>query len=236
MSDLEVLRALLDADRWIDRVTSQRDHLPEAAELHEVEDQLRTLASRSRALEADRKPTRDRFNEAADKASTLRHRRDDVEVRLANATGSPRDLVAMQGELEHLNKALSEAEDREVELLLELEPLDEVAQEITAQAQPLVQRRHALQSSLSELRDRLQEEINHLQSSREAAAATVPEGLRRRYEQALKRSGVSGAALLDGGRCDGCRVSLSPLDQDRWRAAPDEFLPCPHCGRLLLPC
>ncbi len=226
----------MDADRWVDRVTSQRDHLPESAELQKIEDELRALASRSHALEAERKPTRDRFNEAADTASTLRQRRNDLEIRLNAASANPRELVAMQSELAHLNEKLSKAEDREVELLLELEPLDEVAHEISTAAQPLVQRRHELQAAIAELTATLNDELEHLRQSRDEAASRVPEELRRRYDQALRRSGVSGAALLDGGKCDGCRVSLSPLDQDRWKAEPNGFLPCPHCGRLLLPC
>jgi predicted nucleic acid-binding Zn-ribbon protein len=48
--------------------------------------------------------------------------------------------------------------------------------------------------------------------------------------------GTSGAALVVEGRCDGCRLALSPLDFDRFKAqAPETFMDCPECGRLLLP-
>ena len=33
MNETDNLRALMEADRWIDRVTAQRNHLPEMAEL-----------------------------------------------------------------------------------------------------------------------------------------------------------------------------------------------------------
>ncbi|MGH9019887.1 MAG: C4-type zinc ribbon domain-containing protein, partial [Acidimicrobiales bacterium] len=67
-------------------------------------------------------------------------------------------------------------------------------------------------------------------------ADAVPPALRGRYDDALARVGGSGAAQVDAGRCDGCRIALSPLDLDRWRVAPEgSFPPCPSCGRLLLP-
>ena len=39
MSETDNLRALMEADRWIDRVTAQRNHLPEMAELVTVEEE-----------------------------------------------------------------------------------------------------------------------------------------------------------------------------------------------------
>ena len=43
VNETDNLRALMEADRWIDRVTAQRNHLPEMAELATVEEELRGL-------------------------------------------------------------------------------------------------------------------------------------------------------------------------------------------------
>jgi hypothetical protein len=75
-----------------------------------------------------------------------------------------------------------------------------------------------------------------LRASRAERAAQLSPALLARYEDLLKRVGTSGAAQVDAGRCDGCRILLSPLDLDRWKAlGEDSFMPCPECGRLLLP-
>lgn len=227
----------MQADRWIEKVRSQREHLIESGELAEVEDTLRELASRLGAVEVVRRPTRDQFNEAADTAQTLRQRRSDLERRLQNATVPARELNAMHQELEHLAKILNEAEDREVELLLEMEPLDDAATQIKTEAQPLAQRRADLQVAIKQLQSSLDDEIAHLLLTRSETSELVPAKVRARYELALARCGTSGAALFDAGRCDGCRIELSPLDRDRFRAvAPGEFFDCPECGRILLPC
>jgi predicted nucleic acid-binding Zn-ribbon protein len=143
----------------------------------------------------------------------------------------------MHREFEHLTSRLSDAEDTEVSLLLELEPLEEVAELIRNEAHPLAQRRHELQGAVRELTASATDEQAHLRIAREQVAVGLPADVRRRYESALARSGVSGAALVERDRCDGCRITLAPLDRDRLRALDDgEFMACPSCGRLLLTC
>lgn len=141
----------------------------------------------------------------------------------------------MQTELDQLTAKLSDAEDTEVALLLELEPMEQVAEEIKALAQPLVHRRRELQHSISELQSSLEEERSARSAERDELAAHLDPSLLARYEEAKRHAGISGAAYLDGGRCDGCRIALSPLDLDRQKAlAPGEVAPCPSCQRLLI--
>jgi predicted nucleic acid-binding Zn-ribbon protein len=97
-------------------------------------------------------------------------------------------------------------------------------------------RRGVLQAQITELQATLDEEIASLRISRGERAKDVPEAILKTYEAAHLRVGISGAAQVENGRCDGCRIELSPLDFDRWKAqAEDTFMACPECGRLLLP-
>lgn len=44
-----------------------------------------------------------------------------------------------------------------------------------------------------------------------------------------------GAALLRGSRCEGCHLSLSPVDVHRIKSAPDdEVVRCEECLRILV--
>ena len=89
---------------------------------------------------------------------------------------------------------------------------------------------------MAALESSLDEEVAAQRLVRDAAASRVEGALRARYEAALTRAGGAGAAQVLEGRCDGCRIALSPLDLDRWRHAPEgEYPECPSCGRLLLP-
>lgn len=235
MSAADALGALCESDRWIDKVTAQYGKPAELDELARVEGELRALAERIRALDAERAPVQAAFGAATERAASLRQRRRHLDEQLGAATAPARDLAAMQTELEKVTAALSSAEDEEVAGLLALEPLDEAEKEVRASAQPLAARRQELRDLIAGLKASGEEEVAHLRAQRAERAAALPAPLLARYERALAHAGVSGAAHVVDGRCDGCRVTLPAVDVARARALPDgEFADCPHCGRLLL--
>jgi len=237
VSDADALKALLDADRWIERVRQQKLHLPEIAELNELESTLRAQAGELQEAQAAAAPVETALSEAKAEAERLAKRAGDLDRSLSNSTSGARDLSAMQKELEHVRELLSAAEDRELELLLALEPLQETVVAIKAAAQPGMARRATLKETITDLSASLDEEIASLVTSRQSVAGAVSGPVLARYESAMARTGISGAAQVVEGRCDGCRIALAPLDLDRWKhQGTEDFMPCPECGRLLLPC
>ena len=236
VSELEALRALMEADRWIDRVGAQKSHLPESQELTIVESELRALAQQLRSSDEALAPVRRASQEAAGASERLRERAHSLRAKLDASTANARELAALQHELDVVLEHVSSAEDHELALLEQLEPLEAARAEVTSTAQPLAARRETLRSTIQELGVSLDEEIASLRVQRGDLAARVPSPLRERYEAALVRTGVSGAAQVVEGRCDGCRLALAPLDFERWRhQSADLDFACPECGRLLLP-
>jgi predicted nucleic acid-binding Zn-ribbon protein len=226
----------MEADRWIDRVTSQRTHLPEMAELATVEGELRELLKVLNEAQAAQAPVRTAFDDAEREAARLRTRAQSLDATLAASTANARELAALQHEVANVKELLEQSEDRELEYLLAVEPLDEVVKSVKERAQPTVARRSELQAIITDLQSTLDDELVALREGRVARATALPAKLLASYDAALVRVGTSGAAQVDAGRCDGCRIALSPLDLDRWKAQPaDTFMPCPECGRLLLP-
>ena len=226
----------MEADRWVERVIAQRNHLPEMAELALLEEELRSLVASLKQAQVDQAPIQKKYSELQDGAEKLRKRSHDIQAKLDSSTANARELSALQTEIEHVRELLSKAEDLELEAFLELEPLDQSVENIKAAAQPKMERRAELQAQIVSLQATLDDEIISLRSSREVCAAQVQSELLKAYEAAHKRVGISGAAQVDNARCDGCRIELSPLDFDRWKAQPqDSFMACPECGRLLLP-
>ncbi|HEY1824641.1 MAG TPA: C4-type zinc ribbon domain-containing protein [Acidimicrobiales bacterium] len=235
MSDTDALRSLMEADRWMERVRAQRTHLPEIAELAELEAQLRGQLSSLREAEALLTPVLARSRALEAESERLRLRAKDLDDALSSSTAGARELSAIQGELGHVRELLSRSEDVEIELLEESEPLAARIEEIKASAQPGVHRRAELLEVIKGLQSSLDDEVASLAHAREETARAVPVPLRVRYQSALERVGTSGAELVVEGRCDGCRLRLSPLDLDHLKAkAPDDFMDCPECGRILL--
>jgi predicted nucleic acid-binding Zn-ribbon protein len=236
MSEADAIRALMEADRWIDRVTSQRNHLPEKDELVAVERDLRASLRAIQETQASLDPVKLAFDDAEREAERLRKRESELARTLAASTANARELEALQKEVVHVRALLAESEDRELELLLALEPLEETIARLRADAQPQVVRRGKLQEEIVSLEASLDDELVSLATNREERAAALSPELLTRYTAALAHAGTSGAAQIDGGKCDGCRIALSPLDLDRWKTRPEgTFMACPECGRLLLP-
>ena len=109
----------MEADRWIERVVYQRDHLPEAQRLAEVETTLRQMAGELKTAEAALAPLEAAFTQAEAEAARLAERVNVLDRRL-NADGVPaKELATIQTEIEHVSDLRSQAEDREVEALLD---------------------------------------------------------------------------------------------------------------------
>jgi len=236
VSETDDLRALMEADRWIDRVEAQKTHLPEAAELAALEIELRGQLKALNDAQSALAPVRSAYETTQHEGERLRSRAENLDKTLSNSTANARELAALQTELQHVRELLERSDDLELEEMMAVEPLDEAVRAVRAAAQPAVARRSELQSTITELHASLDEELVSLHEQRRERAAAVSSALLTRYDAAMKRAGTSGAAQVVSGRCDGCRIALSPLDVDRWKGqAEGSFMNCPECGRLLLP-
>lgn len=226
----------MEADRWVDRVASQTTHLPEISELTALEAELRGLLKDLHDAEAVITPLREAYETTARESERLKTRARDLDTTLATSTANARELAALQTELTHVRSLLGMSEDLELEQLLELEPREDEIAAIKARAQPGVARRAELRETIAQLQASLAEELASLRVARNERASELRAAPLDLYEKALARSGTSGAANVIEGRCDGCRIALSPLDRDHWKALDgDTFMECPECGRLLLP-
>ena len=235
MSDLDIVHDLVEADRWLDRVRQQRDHLSEQEELDRLEETLRARVGEVRAAEESVARTRREYDEQAATAERLRQRHRDLERALRESTGA-RALPAIEAEARSVASQCDEADERALDLLAALEDQEGEALRLRHEIQPDLDRRLELREAITALRWSLGEELERLGTEREQLAGRLSAELGARYERARQRAGVAGGAFVVDGRCDGCRLALSPLDADRFRRRTDgDVLECPSCGRLLIP-
>jgi broad specificity phosphatase PhoE len=210
--ETEALRQLMEADRWIDRVGAQRAHLPEQAQLEGLEAQLRILSRELAQAKEALAPVRASYEATTAEAKRLAKRCGDLETILASSTANARELAALHKELEHVRQLLSAAEDRELELLIEVEPLDEAVAAVKARAQPDVARRSELQAAILELQASARRRAGLAsRRARGAGRRAVARPARPLRGGLSARVGTSGAAQVVAGRCDGCRIAaLAP--------------------------
>ena len=115
MSETDDLRALMEADRWIDRVRAQQTHLPEMAELTALEVELRALVKALNDAQAALAPVRAAYEEAQHEGERLRTRAESLDKTLSNSTANARELAALQTELQHVRELLERSDDLELE-------------------------------------------------------------------------------------------------------------------------
>ena len=235
----EVQLRLLDlqqADSALDRIAQKRRTLPELAEIERIDARLTQLRDEIVAAET----------ELSDVAMAERRIDNDVEVvrsrmtrdrqRLdAGLVGSPKELESLQSEIESLGRRQAELEDLELEQMELREGVERRLNALRAEAAELTEAKAAAESGRDVAYTDLDAEAGERQRERDALAAELAGPLLDLYEKLRASSGGQGAAALHRGRCEGCHLTLSPIDLDRIKKAPaDEVLRCEECRRILV--
>jgi hypothetical protein len=225
-----------DHDTVVDQVRHRRATLPERTELANVERQLGALDARTKELRITRDELGDRQAALEQQIEASRTRREVLEKRMyAGQVVAARELQAMNEEVKHLTRHISELEDREIEVMEGLEPLDVELSAGDVMRDTLEADADRLRVDIGATELALDAELAAQTRARDAAASGVRDDLLARYEQLRAKLGGTGAARLVGGSCSGCHLALSAMELDRIRKAqPDAVITCEQCGRILV--
>ena len=230
MTLLEVQRHDLE----VDRARHRRATLPEAARVTELEaaaqamdDDITRAAVEVSDLEAEQRK--------ADADVDLVRQRSEKDRVLLDTINDAKQLSNLQHELESLARRQAELEDVELEVMERLEAAQKSHAALLSQrealAADLADARTARDNALADLAD--EEQI--ARAAREAAAQGLPADLLALYDKLRADNGGIGAAALHRGRCEGCRIELTPVDLGRIREAPPtEVIRCEECRRILV--
>jgi uncharacterized protein len=232
-------RALLQLqahDSAIDRLDHRRGSLPEDARLAELADALAAVDQ----LTAERDGTmatvqrdQSRLEHEVDTVAT-KARNEDARAVSGKVT-SPKELTAIQEEVAGLKRRQATLEDELLELMEQRETLE-------AELTELATRRDAFtadQAEVTKARDaalaEIDRELDGERTARDQVVPEVGEQLRALYDQIRSRQGGIGAAALVGNTCQGCRVSISPVELAAIRKLPpEEVKRCENCRRILV--
>lgn len=233
----EAQRRLLDLQA-IDTTLAQLEHrrrtLPEIAELD-------TLARALSALEDERLRAQVGVEDIARDVARMEKDVEQVRVRadrdrgrLDAGTGPAKELEALQHELATLTRRQGELEDAELELMEAQEQAQSQLDEIDNRLTTTRQTRADTERRRDEQFDQIDRDHKFRQDGRAGVAGDLPAELVALYERIRESTGM-GAALLRGGRCEGCRLELSGSERAKIKAtAPDEVLRHEECGRILV--
>jgi len=237
VTTLDSLLALQDRDLALDRLRHERAALPERARLAILTERLRALAATRDARQSERDEVARQEQRYAEEVQQLGEQAGAAEQRLySGEVASPRELQALQADVEQLRRRQRTIEDRELGAMEQREPLDgalaTTAAEWDAAEAEAAETRAALEGRERELDAARAAE----QAARDQLAAGIDAGLLADYEQRRARANGVGVARLVGFTCQGCHLSIPATEVDRIRKEGDGALAyCDNCGAILVP-
>lgn len=237
MSELDDLLAIQEHDIAVDRLRHTRDTLTERAELAQREREVAGV----RAKLADARSRRDEVlreeRRLDDEASVHEAKAKEEEARLySGSVSSPKELQAMQSDIEQHRRHASSLEDAELEVMERREVLDAEVAELEAAIADIESAIGRLLAATAEHEVGIDADIAKQVAAHDALLTTVPPDLFERYEKTRAQSSNGiGVARLVGGMCHGCRLGLSATEVDRIRRLPEGTVDqCENCGCLLV--
>ncbi len=221
-------------DTAIQRLTDRRAALPEAARLAEVNAQLAEL-------EADLEIARKQQEEIAREISRLEGETELVDQKIereeqrmfSGAVANPRELSALQAEVEMLKRKKAGLEDEELEAMVTRDQADSTVATLTSERDQASKESQELTVQVAGLTQDIEAQLKQHEATRKELVATIPEQVLTLYEKLRVQKAGIGAAALEGGTCQGCHTKLPAKEVERLRAEGG-LQRCDNCRRILV--
>ena len=221
---LQELDLALESDRAT--LADVQSRLGESEELVEARTEAGDRQARLRTAEQ-------RFKEREWEADELRRKIEPLERRLyQGSVRNPKELEDLQQDVESLKRRRSELEDQALEAMEALEQAQQVLGEAQRELQELTDTCRAEQEELRGRRASLEEEIAALEGRRTEQSTRIDGASLRLYDHLSTTRQRGPVAKVEGGACQGCRISL-PMNLLQRARSGSELVQCSSCERIL---
>jgi len=236
VASLDDLLTLQTHDSAADRLRHRKATLPERGELEAKRASHAELETRRKEVSERRDAEFREERRLDDEVRSLEAKAKAVDTKMYSGTvSSPKELQAMQADVEQLQRQAREREDEELEVLVRREALDEEIAEIEAAQASLAAEMETLLAAIAGQEQEIDAELAVEEAARAALAPGIPESTLRLYEQIRAGNRGVGAAKLVGMNCQACHLALPATEVDRIRhLPPDALARCEHCGAILV--
>ncbi|CAB4330748.1 MAG: hypothetical protein F2839_00765 [Actinobacteria bacterium] len=235
----EQQRALLDL-QGLDTQVFQIDHkvasLPERAKVNELEVALGSLDYRIVGVKTEVADLSLEVSKAESDVEQVRNRAARDQERLdSGAVNAVKELESLQHEIASLAKRQVELEDVEIEIMQRAEEAQGAMNQMLSERDSLAVELEAARVTLQQVESELAAAREQAMNDRVIIAEKIPADLMALYEKIRADLGGVGAALLQRGTCQGCRLAVDATELDRIRSASqDEVVRCEECRRILI--
>jgi uncharacterized protein len=230
------LLTLQNHDSAVDRLRHRRATLPERADLQSRRAAYEDLDRRRQEVTERREAELREERRLDDEVRSLEAKAKAEDTRMYSGTvSSPRELQAMQADIDQLRRHAGQREDEELEVMVRREALDAEVAELEAAQATLVAEMETIVAAIEKQEAEIDAELAVEEEARAALAPNIGESTLRLYEQIRAANRGVGAARLVGMNCQACHLSLPATEVDRIRhLPPDTLARCEHCGAILV--
>jgi len=237
VSGFEALLALQDQDIKVDQLEHKLATLPERAAVDTNAKAQADLAAQTAVVQERRDAIARDQKRLEDEVATVESHAAEVNDKLYNkGITSPKELQALQADLDSIKRHQNTLEDRVIELMEAAEPVDAELAGLGARKAVLDAEGDAARAALTAVAGETEAELAEARTTRADLAGGVgPEQLKT-YESLRPQFEGIAVARLVGTNCGGCHLMLSNVALEEIRhLAPGAVGQCEECGRILVP-
>ena len=235
--ELEALLGVQEHDTARDRLRHRRAALPERAELEGKAAQLRERQAEAGEVRARRDKVLADERRLDDETRALGTKADEANAKLySGSTNSPKELQAMQADIDMLLRQRSDLEDTELEVMEARELLDAELASLDGESEKLVAEIDRLRGVISAAEIEIDAELAAEDADWTKLAESLPPTLLADYQGRRAQNKGAGAARLVGTSCGACHLSIPSTEAEQIRkAAGASVAYCDNCGAILVP-
>ena len=235
--ELEALLLVQEHDTARDRLRHRRSALPERAELEAFAAQMRAREAEAQEVRSRRDVVLADEKRLDDESRSIGSRADEVNTRLySGSTNSPKELQAMQADIDMLKRHRSDIEDQELEVMEAREILDAELAVVDAEIARLRAEIERVRGIIAAAEVEIDAELVVEDDAWAAQAAAVPPALLADYQSRRAQNKGADAARLVGTSCTACHLSIPSTEAEQIRkAAGTTIAYCDNCAAILVP-
>ena len=226
---IEKLLTLQDRDQRLRNFQSELSHLPEERKAREkqiAESAAQLERARVRAKEIEIEKRTLEIEAGSKRDAIARYRQQQLQTR------KNEEYAALAHEIEAAEKTIVTLEDRELDLMEELEKL---TPQLANAEKAHVEERNKLENLLNALETRksnLETRIAELRNEHQVLTKALDEDALELYLRLFKTKHGTAIATLEHEVCMGCHMKVPAQTVVQVRAAK-QIVHCPQCGRIL---
>lgn len=226
---IEKLLTLQDRDQRLRSYQTEITHLPDERKAREkqiADSAARLEQAKTRAKEIEVEKRNFEMEARAKRDAIARYKQQQLQTRRNE------EYSALAHEIEAAEKAIIALEDRELDLMEELEKLNpQIAGAEKAHAEERARIEHLL-AGLESKRTNLETRIAELKTEHDRLAQLLDENVLDIYLHLFKTKHGTAVATLEHEVCMGCHMKVTAQTVVQLRAAKG-IVHCPQCGRIL---